>query len=97
LAGPFRHSFCSPQPCSDTLGDACSAAILHYDLTRTRRRGLATVTLPPQIHCLLVGVLFFRSPGLWPPFTCNCSPRTTHSFLMGQARDSTLKCGVIPR
>jgi len=41
-AGPIRHSFNSPQPSSNSLGDACSGWIFPA-LTLTRHRGLATV------------------------------------------------------
>src|ERR1700730_11850919 len=56
-AGPIRQSFNSPQPCSNSLGDACSAWIAR-SLTLTRHRGLATVTRPPQIRFRLWSCLF---------------------------------------
>ena len=39
----YPHSFNSPQPLSNSLGDACSAWIFRPALTLTRARGLATV------------------------------------------------------
>ena len=40
----YPHSFNSPQPSSNSLGDACSGWIFPPALTLTRHRGLATVT-----------------------------------------------------
>ncbi len=40
----IRHSFNSPQPLSNSLGDACLGRTSSTALTLTRRSGLATVT-----------------------------------------------------
>ena len=52
----YPHSFNSPQPLSNSLGDACLDWTLRPALTLTRHRGLATVTCrlraaPAWVEC----------------------------------------------
>jgi hypothetical protein len=92
-AGPILHSFYSPQPWSDSLGDAC----LSFGLNANETSWIGYRDLPPQIRFFFKYVWSFF-PGALATSLFNCSPRTAFQKIRTVAAPgSKVVCATVPK
>ena len=71
----YPHSFNSPQPSSNSLGDACSDLDFCSSLNANETRGLATVTCRLRSAPLLLSMCGALTCVVWfPPLLVNAVP-----------------------
>ena len=94
--GPIRHSFNSPQPFSNSLGDACLGLDFCSSLNANETSWVGYRDLPPQ-SCSCVGMWrWFFVVGL-SSFFVSLFPSNIALRPIGTGLGSSLGCATVPR